>query len=213
MNDDKTVTATIQERCVESHNNGGDSISPSGSDTPSTLVATPSLEGKGEDSNTSEAGSATGENKVEKAKEEKTSEEEKDDPKKRRGWPSRAPFFNSSGERRSTETPDEKKIYWGELTWNQKLAWRKAFLREYLSETKKCLPHVRKLFVMIYHISPWRAAVVLALNIVSGLLPALTLQTRGNFILMVYKCCRLADKSYNKVSRKGLLTNEDCSNY
>lgn len=188
MNDDKPVAATIQDRCVESHNNGGDSISPSGTETPSTLVATPALEGNGEDSNTTKEvtpGSATEENKVENAKEEKTSDEEKDDPKKRRGWPSRAPFHNSSGERRPNETPDEKKIYWSELTWNQKLAWRKAFLREYLSETKKCLPHVRKLFVMIYRISPWRAAVVLALNIVSGLLPALTLQTRGNFILMV----------------------------
>ena len=82
-------------------------------------------------------GSATEENKVEKAKENKSSDEEKDDPKKRRGWPSRAPFHNSSRENRSTENPDEKKIYWSELTWNQKIAWRKAFLREYLSETKK----------------------------------------------------------------------------
>jgi hypothetical protein len=213
VNDDKKDAGPIQERSVESHTNEGDSISPSGTETPPTLVATPALEGKGEDNNTAKEatpGPATEEKKVEKANEDKTSNEEKDDPKKRRGWPSRAPFYNSSGKRRSTEPPDEEKIYWSELTWNQQLAWRKAFVREYLSETKKCLPHVRKLFLMIYRISPWRAAVVLALNIVSGLLPALTLQTRGNFILMVYEYDGLADKSYNKASRNGLLTNEDC---
>ena len=213
MNDDKKVTATIQERRVDSHNNVDDSIPSSGIETPSTLVATPALDGKSDDGNTSKEvtpGSATDENKVEKVKEEKTSDEEKDDPKKRRGWPSRAPFYSSSREIRSTENPDEKKIYWSELTWSQKIAWRKAFLREYLSETRKCLPHVRKLFLMIYRISPWRAAVVLALNIVSGLLPALTLQTRGNFILMVHKYFDLADKSCNKVLRKGPWINADC---
>ena len=63
---------------------------------------------------------------------------------------------------------------------------------------------------MIYRISPWRAAVVLTLNIVSGLLPALTLQTRGNFILMVHKYFDLVDKSYNKALRKGHWTNGDC---
>jgi len=214
VNDDEKVTATTQGRCIESPNKEHDSMSPNGIETPSTLVATPSLEEKGGDGNMTKEvtpGSPTEESKVEKVKEEKPSDEEKDDPKKRRGWPSRAPFYSSSSERRSTEIPDEKKIYWSELTWNQKIAWRKAFLREYLSETKSCLPHVRKLFLMIYRISPWRAAVVLALNIVSGLLPALTLQTRGNFILMVYEHCRLTDKKLQQglekrtLDKRGLL--------
>jgi hypothetical protein len=39
--------------------------------------------------------------------------------------------------------------------------------------------------MMIYRISPWRVVMLLALNIVSGLLPALTLQARGNFMSMV----------------------------
>ena len=38
---------------------------------------------------------------------------------------------------------------------------------------------------MIYHISPWRAVVILALNVVNGLLPAMTLRTRGSFIMLV----------------------------
>jgi hypothetical protein len=124
------------------------------------------------------------EGKTENAK--SSENEDEDDPKKRRGWPSRPPFSNESDRRGgSTKNQTEDKIYWDEMTWRQKIAWRKAFVREYLSETKSCLPHVRKLFLIIYRISPWRAIVVFALNVVSGLLPALTLQTRGNFILMV----------------------------
>ena len=191
MSDNEKVTATIQVQSVESSCNGEDSIPSSGTETPSTLVPTPVLDRKDDDGNTAKDVppiSAPEEKKDEKPKDEKSPDEEKDDPKKRRGWPSRSPFHCSSRESRTSENPDEKKIYWNELTWNQRIAWRKAFLREYLSEAKKCLPHVQRLFVMIYHISPWRAVVVLALNVVSGLLPALTLQTRGNFIMMVHSC-------------------------
>lgn len=112
---------------------------------------------------------------------------EEEDPRKRRGWPNRYPFScYNPWQNSQKEGETEKVIYWGELTLQEKLDYRKAFLREYLSETKNCLPYVRKLFLMIYRLSPWRAATILAFNIVNGLLPALTLQTRGNFLLIVY---------------------------
>jgi hypothetical protein len=110
-------------------------------------------------------------------------ESEKDDPKKRQGWPARVPF--SHGVAGSSREKLKEFTFWSDLTLEEKIAYRKEFLREYLSETKKCFPYVRKLFVMIYRISPWRAAVILVLNVVNGLLPALTLQTRGSFIVMV----------------------------
>jgi len=112
-------------------------------------------------------------------------ESEKDDPKKRQGWPAKTPFTH--GVRGSSREQLKEYTFWSDLTLEEKIAYRKEFLREYLSETKKCLPYVRKLFMMIYRISPWRAAVILVLNVVNGLLPALTLQTRGSFILMVNK--------------------------
>jgi hypothetical protein len=112
--------------------------------------------------------------------------EKEEDLRKRRGWPNRYPFrCYNPWQNSKKEGETEKIIYWGELTLQAKLDYRKAFLKEYLSETKKCLPHVRKLFFMIYRLSPWRAATILAFNIVNGLLPALTLQTRGNFLMIV----------------------------
>jgi len=128
-------------------------------------------------------------------------ESEKDDPKKRQGWPAKTPF--SHGVRGSSREKLKEFIFWSDLTLEEKIAYRKEFLKEYLSETKKCFPYVRKLFMMIYRISPWRAAVLLVLNIVNGLLPALTLQTRGSFILMVTtKSLSGLTFSYNKGWRK-----------
>ena len=83
------------------------------------------------------------------------------------------------------KTQIEKYTYWDDLTLKEKLEFRKSFLKLYLTETKQCIPYVRKFFMMIYRISPWRVVMLLALNIVSGLLPALTLQARGNFMSMV----------------------------
>jgi len=108
------------------------------------------------------------------------------DPKSLRGWPVKPPFR----ERPMSNLPhasggDDKQIYWEDLTWKQQLAWRKLFLREYLSEAKRCLPYVRKLFRLIYRLSPWRTIVLVLANTLRGLIPALTLQTRGTFILMV----------------------------
>lgn len=112
-------------------------------------------------------------------------ENKKDDPKKVQGWPERTPFSHGVGG--SSREKLKEFTFWGDLTLQEKIAYRKEFLREYLSETKKCFPYVRKLFMMIYRISPWRAAVILTLNVINGLIPALTLQTRGSFILMVHK--------------------------
>ena len=110
--------------------------------------------------------------------------EEKD--KIKLGWPSRPPFRNPLDYKDDGfETKEQNSVYWSDLTLAQKMAWRKAFLRDYLTETRKTLPYVRKLILMVYRISPWRAVVLFAMNIFTGLLPALTLQTRGNFIRMV----------------------------
>jgi hypothetical protein len=122
------------------------------------------------------------------AQESAKTKDKEDPPKKVNGWPGRYPFYRSSHQdlSKTTSAEDrEEKIYWSELSFLEKQQFRKQFLREYLSETKRCLPYVRKLFVMICRLSPWRAATILAFNIVNGLLPALTLQTRGNFIMMV----------------------------
>jgi len=108
------------------------------------------------------------------------------DPKSLRGWPVKPPFreraiANLPGARAG----DDKQVYWEDLTWKQQLVWRKLFLREYLSEAKRCLPYVRKLFLLIYRLSPWRTIVLVLANTLRGFIPALTLQTRGTFILMV----------------------------
>lgn len=133
--------------------------------------------------------------------------EEKEEPKKSKGWPGRYPFSRSPYQDLSQTTSEEdreEKIFWSELTFLEKQQFRRQFLREYLSETKQCLPYVRKLFVMICRLSPWRAATILAFNIVNGLLPALTLQTRGNFIMMVYVLRRLLMSSYKLVWKREL---------
>ena len=159
----------------------------SGLETPSSST-TATVESLGDDkmATTDATGIVQKEEITQKGKSSDVPKEEEDDPKKRRGWPSRPPFSKNPEKNSTSKDQLADRIYWGELTWKQKIAWRRAFLREYLAETKSCLPHVRKLFLMIYRISPWRAIVVFALNVVSGLLPALTLQTRGNFIIMAW---------------------------
>ena len=107
------------------------------------------------------------------------------DVKSPRGWPSRRPFFTTASLEAAREY--QETVYWGELTWKQKLAWRRGFLKEYLSETKLCLPYVKRLFVTIYRISPWRTIAMFALNILRGLLPAVSLQVKGGFIQMVFQ--------------------------
>lgn len=104
------------------------------------------------------------------------------DIKPRRGWPERVPFRTKI---RSSQSILQKHIFWSELTFKEKYLYRREFLTQYLSETKQCFPYVRKLFIMIYRISPWRVVMLLVLNIVNGFVPAMTLQTRGSFIVMV----------------------------
>lgn len=116
------------------------------------------------------------------AETQKEKEEEKE--KKVRGWPERAPFFQNHVDIQKKWF--EESVFWTDLTWQEKMQYRKAFLREYLSETRRCLPYVRKLFLMIYRISPWRAIAVFALNIVNGLVPAINLHTTGDFMSLVF---------------------------
>src|SRR5271155_342371 len=103
------------------------------------------------------------------------------------GWPTRSPFSSKTLLDKNGVRVKEKEdlVFWADLTWKQKNAWRRAFLTEYLSETKRCLPFVWRLYGIIYRLSPWRAVVLLGVSIFRGFLPALTLQTRGNFIMMV----------------------------
>lgn len=112
---------------------------------------------------------------------EKKSPAKKSEPVK--GWPNRSPFSTYS----SQKPLDEKEwIYATEMTWKEKQAYRKTFLKEYLSEMAKSIPYTKRFLAMIYRISPWRVLAMIVLNIVRGLLPAVGLQTRGRFIHMVY---------------------------
>jgi len=132
--------------------------------------------------------------------------------KKTIGWPHLAPFRSPLliGQSGMRIKENEDVIYWADMTWKQKMAWRKAFLSEYLSETKMCLPFVWKLYVLIYRLSPWKAVVLLVVSIFRGFLPALTLQTRGHFIMMVNQFTALTNCSCKKVLRKRPSTSEDC---
>jgi hypothetical protein len=151
-------------------------------DAENDIATTPTVE---------EANSADSKKPAVSAKEEQA--EDIFDPKSLRGWPARPPFrtspFREAPSAQKQASPAVDGIYWEELTWKQQLAWRKMFLREYLSETKRCLPYVRKLFILIFRLSPWRTTVLFLSNTLRGLIPALTLKTRGTFILMVTAAC------------------------
>jgi hypothetical protein len=108
--------------------------------------------------------------------------ERKIDPKASKGWLNREPFRIV---KRKIEDKPKKYVNWYDLTLREKYKYRKKFLFQYLRETKACLPHVKRLFLAIYRISPWRAAALLLLNVVNGLVPAMTLRTQGRFIILV----------------------------
>lgn len=120
------------------------------------------------------------ESKETTSKSDKT--ERKTDPKASKGWLNREPFRIV---KRKIEDKPKKYVNWYDLTLREKYEYRKKFLFQYLRETKACLPHVKRLFLAIYRISPWRAAVLLILNVVNGLVPAMTLRTQGRFIILV----------------------------
>jgi hypothetical protein len=100
----------------------------------------------------------------------------------KKGWRSYPPF---NIEERNSRTSKRDWIAWSELTLREKYQYRRDCLLEYFSETKKCLPYVKRLFVTVYGLSPWRATLLLLLNLVNGFLPALTLQTQGSFLILV----------------------------
>ena len=185
-------------KVISAMRNSPDKI-PDGETESETAIATPGLSSSGstltlgreeatdstdkpqKDEDLNSAGPAT-----EGIAEEGGSEETEENAKIKLGWPSRRPFYNVLDKRGLEDELSEKNsVYWSDLTLVQKMAWRKAFLREYLAESRKTLPYIKKFFLMIYRISPWRAILLFAMNVVKGLLPAVILQTRGNFILMV----------------------------
>ena len=150
-----------------------------------------------------------GQDSDKKQKKQKEKGKEKET-KKIRGWPGRPPF--TVIEEDDTEDVLKKYAFWSDLTWREKYAYQKEFLRQYLSETRKCLPYVRRLFLMIYRISPWRAVTILVLNIVNSFLPALNLRTRASFILMVSPFQTTLTQSCNEDLTEENLIQKPCSN-
>jgi len=108
-----------------------------------------------------------------------------DQPQKKlaKGWRDEYPF--DVMERENRKRLEKTWISWSKLTLREKYEYRKRFLQEYISETRKCLPYVKRLFITVYRISPWRATLLLFLNLVNGLLPAMTMQTKGSFLILV----------------------------
>ena len=114
--------------------------------------------------------------KAEPPQTDKQEEEEK--PK---GWPGRTPFYHE----KSKKKQEEEKTFWHELTWKEKYAYGKQFIIQYLSESWACLPYLRRFLAMMFKVSPWRAVALVLLNTVNGIIPALSLRTKGNFLQMV----------------------------
>jgi hypothetical protein len=138
-----------------------------------------------ETSNAKTDGSPPAETPAAPAKEsESTNKEpnEKEDPKKETGWLNRKPFSIQSQAWMSSE---KNCISWYELTLREKYEYRKKFLLQYFSETKACLPYVKRLFFTIVRISPWRGAALLFLNVANAVLPAMALRAQGDFLIQV----------------------------
>jgi hypothetical protein len=102
--------------------------------------------------------------------------------KPKKGWRHEAPF---NIEDRCSRTSKRDWIAWSELSLREKYEYRRDVFAEHSAEIKKCLPYVKRLFMTVYRISPWRATLLLFLNLVNGFLPALTLQTKGSFLILV----------------------------
>jgi len=66
----------------------------------------------------------------------------KNKPEKIGGWLGEYPFYLKSGH---PELLDEKNwVYSSDLTRKERWTYRKEFLREYISETRKCLPYRKR---------------------------------------------------------------------
>lgn len=99
-----------------------------------------------------------------------------------KGWDDTPPF---STRKNTDQTVQKKCVSWYELTLREKYEYRKKFLHEYFSETRACLPYVKRLFLTIIRISPWRGVVLLILNAMNAFLPALSLKAQGDFLILV----------------------------
>ena len=159
---------------------------------PGAPESTSILDGSTTTAKEKETASTTEKSQSKESQENSTSENTKPHKKKRTdststktpsGWPSRYPF--QSSDTRLLDKIKDEQILFSELTWKEKLAYRKEFWKEYLSETKQCLPYLKRLCLMILRISPWRVIGLVCLHVVNGLLPALGLKTKGRFIMMV----------------------------
>ena len=59
---------------------------------------------------------------------------------------------------------------------------------EGLKDASHALPSVYKFFLKIYRVSPIRTAIIIAVYLLQGFLPALKLRTGGDFIRQANKC-------------------------
>ena len=137
---------------------------------------------KSQETNPAPADSADAVTKDSESNGETSEKKEDSQDKKKTGWRNTAPF---SVKNKTLIASSKNCISWYELTLREKYEYRKRFLREYFSETKACLPYVKRLFHIIYRISPWRGAVLLLLNAVNAFLPALALRAQGDFLILV----------------------------
>jgi hypothetical protein len=111
------------------------------------------------------------------------------------GWPSIPPFSTKP----SLKSDVAEYTYWSDLSSRDKYTYHKQFLLLYLSEGRKCLPYVRRFLLLLFRTSPWRMALLVALNTINGILPAVSLRTRGDFFSMVSLSSDLGiDSSCNK---------------
>jgi hypothetical protein len=117
----------------------------------------------------------------------------RDDLKKPQGGLSCPPF-----NRGRKEGWDKAHIHWQELSWKERTAYYKLFFAKHLTETKSCLPYMWRLLRMIYCVSPRGGLAILAMNILKGLLPAIIMETKGNFITMVPNICYSIHSSYKE---------------
>ena len=137
---------------------------------------------KSQDASPAPVDSAAAPTKDSESNGQESEEKEDSQDKKKTGWRNTVPF---SVKNKTLVASSKNCISWYELTLREKYEYRKKFLREYFSETKACLPHVKRLFLTIYQISPWRGALLLVLNAVNAFLPALALRAQGDFLILV----------------------------
>ena len=185
------IEAKKEDLALPGSSDGNDKLDPKSPAAPSAISSSADTTLAPTDSAGKTATNETTEiNKEDSTDSSPAEDKNKFDSRSLRGWVNKPPFwrvYTSKDQLVSDDTPES--IYWDDMTWKQKIAWRRQFVHEYFSETKRCLPYVRKLFLLVFRLSPWRTAVLLLANTLRGLIPALNLQTRGTFIMMVCRGC------------------------